>query len=548
MRQWKVVALLLATGLMVSSVASAQSNDDQLKREVDQLKEQVRRVMEQNAQITRENADLLGRMTAVETDDSLEQRINALSESANFAATTVDSGANPISITGEFRARSGWVTDRDFGAGNDGPALDDDAEDDEGSYTDARFRVAFDFTFDKNVKTHLSLQANGLYSNNGPTTTGSVGLGDIEMYEGWIWVGNIFGRKELTAKTGRQEFVLGNEFQFGNNDFFSGETHDGSHWMWSSDNFDLHFLFAKEFASEFLNPSDHPYLFSGLGLTDGFDDDELYSLYFTLKSIKDLELDLYWIYFNGHAGASFGTLGNHLGSASTGDSFGPATFAGAGKNAFDFYYHTFGIRLDGMFNVAAGLDYNIEFAYQTGNLSDGTNADVEGLALEAELGITFNANNHFRLFVRFLWAEGADNNDTGYIPLFPERHAQATNVGGNGDRRARYGILDIIPMDNVITVQLGLTFDPAAAWTLGITGIYAEHDEDVQTIAGNMSDNLGFEIDLFAEYRHSSQTTFSAGLGFFFPDDGAPLQGGGFVGNNDDDVTVLFYLQTRVTF
>jgi hypothetical protein len=425
------VALLLAFGLVASSMASAQSNDDQLKREVDQLKQQVRQVMEQNAQITRENADLRGRMEAVETDDSLELRINALAESANFAATTVDSVANPITISGEFRSRNGWVTDRDFGAGTNPAGLDNDSEDDEGSYTDARFRVALDFTFDKNVKTHFSMQANGLYDNGDTPAFGNFGLGSIDLYEGWIWVGNIFGRRELTAKTGRQEVVLGNEFQFGNNDFFSGETLDGSHWAWTSDNFNLHFLFAKLWASEVLNTRDHPYAFAAA--TDGYDDDELYSLYFTLKSIKNVELDLYWIYLNGHAGAALGTLGNGLGSASTGDTKG--SFA-----SDDFYYHTFGIRLDGVFDVAAGLDYNIEFAYQTGNLTDGTNADVEGIALEAELGITFNANNHFRLYVRFLWAEGADKNDTGNIPLIPDRHTQPTNPRGNDDPRARNGV------------------------------------------------------------------------------------------------------------
>ena len=531
MRQWKVVALVLTFGLFASSFASAQSENDQVRRELDQVKQQLRKVLDQNAQILRENAELRGRVDEVQTNDTLEQRINALADNLDYAAgTTVNSVANPITISGEFRARSGYTVDRDFGAFNG------NAEDDEGSYTDARFNVAFEFDFDKDVTTHFELMANALYGN-GNADPNAGDLDEINLYQGWILVRNIFGRKELSAKTGRQEIVLGNEYQFGNNDFFSGETFDGSHWMWESDNFTLHFLFAKlNVQNPFVNPADHPFPNAGSG--DGFDDDELYSLYFTLTSIKNLTVDLYWIYFNGHNGGSFGTLANALGSSSTGDAL---KFAGGP----DFYYHTFGIRFDGVFDVAAGLDYNVEFAYQTGNLS-GSSVDVEGFSVEAELGITFNSNNNFRLYARFLFAEGADSNNTGYIPLFPERHAQATNLGGNDDRRARYGVLDIIPMDNVLTVQVGLTFDPAADWTLGLTGLWAQHDEDVVTPSGS-SDDIGFEIDLFGEYRYSNQTTFSAGIAAFFPDDAAPLKGGGFAGN-DDDVTVLFYLQTRVVF
>ena len=49
-------------------------------------------------------------------------------------------------------------------------------------------------------------------------------------------------------------------------------------------------------------------VFAGTG--NGYDDDELYSLYFTYEGIQDHTIDLYWIYFNGHNGGSMGTLGN----------------------------------------------------------------------------------------------------------------------------------------------------------------------------------------------------------------------------------------------
>jgi hypothetical protein len=532
------VALILAVGFVFAPLAQAQSDND-LRQEVDQLKADLRQVLDQNARIMGENSELRVKVEGIEAADStLEGRINALSESLNFApSTTVNSVANPITFTGEFRNRQGWTFDRDFGANGD--------RDDDGSYHDARYNVGLTYEFDRNVVTHFSMQANGLFGN-GDTPAGnnsgagfsksegffsssdSGDLSDIDLYEGWIHLNNLFGRKEFSVRTGRQEIVLGNEFQFGNNDFFSGETFDGAHWAWESENFDLRFIFAK-MATRGGNFStrNHPYAFSG----NGFDDDEIYSLYFTLKTIKDTELDLYWIYFNGNDGGSVGTLGNSFGGGA------------------DFYWHTIGIRLAGMFNVAAGLDYNVEFAYQFGDIKQtggGSDIDVDGFAVEAEVGITFNRNNNFRVFVRFLFTDGSDKSDeAGYIPLFTERHAQAGSGGGT-NYRARYGLMDIIPLANVLTLQGGLHFDPRADWTIGATFIWAQLDEDV-TISGQKEDDLGFEVDIWAEYRYSDQTTMGFGLGLFFADDATPLAGGGFAGN-DDDLAFLFYGQVRVIF
>lgn len=531
MRKWNVVAALLAFGFIMSPFAAAQQ-DDNLRDEVNQLKNDLKRVMSQNQQILSENADLRSRVDGVE-DNTLEERINALAESLDYAAgTTVNSVANPITISGEFRVRSGWTFDRDFGT----DFANSEDEDDNGSFHDARFRVAFDFDFSRDVTTHFSLQSNGLF-DNADTPAGGNGLSEIDLYEGWILVRNIFGRKELSNKTGRMEIVLGNEFIFGNNDFFSGETHDGTHWMWSSDNFDLHFIFTKMAITENLNTRDHPY--ASVGSFRGFDDDEMYALYFTLKTIENHVLDLFWVYLNGNNGTSLGTLGNGLNDPANGDNVKGTA------NTNEFYYHTFGLRLAGTFDVAAGMDYNINFAYQTGdvNVAGGANLDVDAFAVEAELGLTFNADNHFRVYVRFLYAEGADGDDLGFIHLFPERHAQA-NRDDHTAIRARYGIMDIIPMDNVMSLQAGLTFDPATDWTVGLVGLWATTDEDV---AANTDEDIGFEIDLFAEYRYSAETTFSAGIGFFFADESAPYKGGGFAGDNDD-VAVLFYLQSRVVF
>ncbi|MEZ6196231.1 MAG: alginate export family protein [Planctomycetota bacterium] len=526
MRTWNVVVLLLVAAFVVAPCVQAQSDDD-LRNEVQQLKADLQKVIATNARIADENEALRNKVDGIAVDDnSLEARINALSEQLNYsAATTVNSVANPITFTGEFRSRGGWVFDRNFGAAGD--------YDDSGNFVDARFLVGMTFEFDRNVVTHLSIQANGLYGN-GDTPAGSDDdLGNVDVYEAWIHLNDLFGRKEFSARTGRQEVVLGNEFQFGNNDFFSGETHDGTHWMWQSENFNLHFLWMKgaldSSTSSAFSTRNHPYVTAG----NGYDDDELYTLYLTIKSLKDMEIDLYWIYVNGTAGDSVGTLGNG---------------AIGGRDAF---YHTFGARIGGMFNVAAGLDYNLEFAYQTGDMTAIGASDIDIDAFAIEVGARHHLQRQQQLpRLRPLpLRRGFGRCRRDRLPAaLPERHAHAGS-GGKQNYRARYGIMDIVPMTNVLTVQGGLHFDPRADWTIGLTVLWAEHDEDVftGTTSDGLDDSIGFEIDVFAEYRYSDQTTLGFGLGVFFPDDGAPLANSNAAGN-DDDIAVLIYTQVRVIF
>src|SRR5262249_41747784 len=139
------------------------------------------------------------------------------------------------------------------------------------------------------------------------------------------------------------------------------------------------------------------------------DNDELYAAYFTLKSIKCMALDLYWIYVNGHGIASENP---DSGASNSGASTTFEDDLYAGTTA---YYHTFGARLGGTFNVACGLDYNVEAAFQTGNGKDPgvADVDIDNWTVEGELGLTFNKSNRFRVFARTLFAEGPDGNSTG---------------------------------------------------------------------------------------------------------------------------------------
>jgi len=529
MRKWNVVALVLALGVMLAPVALAQQGNQE-RTEVEQLRHDLaemfkgQQALKQGQErLARENASLREQLNQTVPGSSvLEQHINALADDMDYAAANVNAeNAQKVTMDGEFRIRSAYVSDFDFFSG------DGDFADDDGTYVDYRMRVGLNFNFDADVSARFVMQASGLYGGNGSDFGSSFpgyGYGDggpgvssypsvhslqgdspLSMYEGWMQFDNVFGREELSVRAGRQEIVLGNEFQFGNNDYHAGMTWDGSHMQWSAEAFNLSLIWATLDTDATYNGLTHPVWVPGTAFTGGYggtpatyDDTEMWALYFTLNSIENVTMDLYWIYMSND---------------------------GDEPHA---YYHTVGARIAGTFDVAAGLDYNLEAAMQTGDLG-GTDFEIGGWTVEAELGITFDAESNFRLYSRFLWAEGEDDDSLGYKLLAPEHHS-------NTGYRARYGFMEIIPMWDVLTWQVGATFDPATDWTIGATLLMASRDSEFW----GDNDDMGWELDLFAENRYSAQTTVGGGVGLFFSDEDSVW--------GDEDVAVMLYMQARIAF
>jgi len=493
MRKWKVLAAMLAVAFVVPT-SFAQTQEDVL-HELKALKDRVSTLESENAHLRTTVTD--------QNDQELESQINALTDRL-VAGTTVKSAANPVTLTGEFRFRNTWSLGESATGG-----------DHDGSWNDALVRLGFQYDFTRDVTAFAELQTHWAFGQGAsPSASGSnYGSGNVDVYQAWLEIRNLFDRAELSTRTGRQEIVLGNQFQFGNADWYNGFTFDGTRWDWDSESFSLTALVLK------LNSNDGD-LNQNPSFNNNHDDDELYSLYFTLKTIQNHELDLYWIFVNGNGGNVNSSIANNAGATA------PST-------GTDDFWHTFGARIGGMFpDIAAGMDWNVEFAYQTGDYANDT-LDVDNFALEAELGLTFNKESNFRVFVRFLWAEGADSGETGYITLFPNRHS-------NSGFRARYGAFDLIPMSNVVTVQGGFHFDPADAWTLGLGVIWAGEDEGA---AGGDDEDYGWEIDAFAEYRYSEHLVFNIGVALVFPEDALEA-----AWNIDDDMQFLAYVQARLLF
>ena len=478
----KLNRFLTALGVVsFCATSSVAQNPEQLQQELNALKAEV--------------ASMKAEKSSVAREESVETEVNRMSERL-AAATSVDSKANKITLTGEFRFRS--YLELGDNAGN---------VERDGWFNDSRVRLGFGYDFSRDVSAYAELQTNFVYGDSDVNGQKD----DVGLYQAWVKTANLFGRPEFSAKWGRQEVVLGNQFQFGNADWYNGVSFDGTRYDWSSESFDLTGLWLRTATlgsgDSNQGPDYGPNAING----DGHDHDEFYSVYFTLKTIKNHKLDLYWIYANLHDGFTANSFSSNL----------------AGTTA---YFHTLGARIGGNVDVAAGLDWNLEAAYQTG--SAGT-ADVENLAVEGEVGVMFNKDNKIRAWLRGLYAEGPEGNETGYLPLFPNAHSNTANF------RARYGSFDVFPMTDVFALTGGVHFDPAKDWTLGLSAVWGQTESDQPA---NVDDSYGFEIDVWAEYRYSEAMTFAMGVAFLFPDD--QLVGGTF----DTDTQFLFYMQARLFF
>jgi len=525
MNRWKSASALLTVAL-VASVSFGQT-PEKMQQDLDQLKATVQSLSKGLAEQKAENEALKAQVAGTQ-QDVLETEVNRLTDRL-AAATTVTSKASQITMGGEFRYRDTYALGDNLGGGEH-----------DGNYGDARVRINFLYNFTKDVSAFAELQTAWAHGDNTEGPVSAVEFGgatDVNLYQGWLRVGNIFGRSEFSSKVGRQEITFGHQFQFGNADWFDGVVFDGARWDWDCTGFSLTALALKLASSDGNGDFNQYTAFQGT-----HDDDELYGLYFTLKSIKNHTIDIYWMYVNGHGGSAING-GTYAGFGNNAD------LGGAGITGFLYpgsqaYFHVVGARIGGWFDVAAGLDYNVEGAYEFGGVhnlaADGSDPDVSAGTVEAEVGLTFSSSSKFRVFGRFLYAAGPGNDDVGYLTLYGNRHSNTASF------RARYGLMDVIPMSNVISGQLGLHFDPANDWTLGATGLWAGSDEEGSNGAitgGNDDDAYGWEVDLWGEYRYSENLTFGAGVALLFPDDQ-----GQFLWGLDSDTQVLGYIQARLAF
>lgn len=380
-------------------------------------------------------------------------------------------------------------------------------------------------------------------------TGGFAGAGNdlVQLYQAYIEMNDI-ADYPLSLRIGRQELVYGREWLVGNNDAginFSGLSFDAVKLVYDTDLFSVDAWASK--MADFSTP-----LFAGVQEEDA--DIDFFGAYGSWKGIENMVIDGYVLWLR--SGQSVDPI---LGTTDTSDVFNLYTVGGRVAGAWDIMGF-----LPGM------LDYNIEAAFQFGDNNIGSAADptdsgeFEGWAFNAMAGYTFTEVQWTpRVEAEYAFFSGDDDaldEDTEeFVRLFSDVHYGELNMGGDLDQLAtnlhilRFGA-SAVPVER-LTVKadfylfwleeddedgfaktFGLPQFEASTWSVGpLTVPISQIGDD---------NEVGYELDIVADYQYTEDLNLRAGWAHFFVDDALENAWGA---GQDDDVDYL-YVQALLVF
>ena len=275
------------------------------------------------------------------------------------------------------------------------------------------------------------------------------------LYEGYVQEDNIFG-SDLSIRFGRQILSYDDQRIIGGLKWSLATPNfdDAIKLMYNSDEFDVDAFAAKK---------------NECFLTEACDDDDLYGVHATIKTIADNTLSVY-------------TFIEHEGSLTR---------------------YTLGARLKGEFS---GVDYTLELPFQTGQESD--TVDISAYAFAGRAGYNLGGANDIRIGGEFVYATGDDGTvgENGAFSVI-----QGTNHAhlGNMDQIGAGGMTDIMAYN--------INGSAKATPDLKVIGAYWMFTE-VEVGVG-VPDDLGSEIDVTAIYKYNKALTLKGGYSMFFPGD-----------------------------
>jgi hypothetical protein len=372
----------------------------------------------------------------------------------------------------------------------------------------------------------------GLFAGQGDDT--------IQLYQAYIEM-NDLGDYPLQVRIGRQELVYGREWLLGNNNAgrnFSGLAFDAIKASYDTDLYRVDAWFSKlvDFSSP-LVASIPAALAAGFPENDA--DIDFYGVYGTYKGIENLTIDGYWMFVRNAAGK--------LADLSVG---GDVNWVNTDKvNTL----HTIGGRVAGGWEVGDGmLDASGELAFQFGDtgMTDGiTNdaGDYEGWAANIMGGYTFtNVEWTPRIEAEYAYFSGDDELDEdmgSFVRLFSDVHYGELNIGGNLDAGT----------SNMHIIRVGASAVPVEKLTVRGDFYYFMLAEDdvaggattfgVNQVTG-FDDDVGYELDLIADYQYTEDLNLRVGWAHFFADDAVENSWGG--GVDDDDMDYVYAQATLV--
>lgn len=463
---------------------------------------------------------------------------------------------NMFKFHGELRLRADYLNNYgDFNDNNGCPTCNDD----QAMFFPSRARVAMEGQFTKNVSAWIEIQNTWVWGasgsgNNGYTPPGYVrgtgynSTGNMELYQANMTLDELWS-DNFSLTFGRQELVLGNELLLGDNDFYSGFTHDGIVATWDLEKWDVNLWYFREAEGSVSNVNGAnfpPPLTIPGNVAGGLD---FYGGYATWDiGTMDMLLDFYYMNMNVHNNSA------------------PPPPTGEVTNVM-----TYGVRFArDMVMGEKGFMWNFEYAMQGGDIRNiatatpGYNNKLKGDFTEFMFGYNFsNGDNNHKVYLRYESMSGDDsaagaNQSSDYDGW----------VGMPGDIHDRFGKGDwFLPT----TTATGTGFGPAGsgalaqtrgidAWSIGYNGFYNDRHEfgiaywdygvnNTDNLATGLSDKLGSAYDIWYGFNYTRNVAFEANYSSFDPGDFYLGNGvGPVVAANPGDSATRLYGQVRLRF
>jgi len=200
----------------------------------------------------------------------------------------------------------------------------------------------------------------------------------------------------------------------------------------------------------------------------------------------------------------------------------------------------FGVGLGGLI---AGVDWRVSAAFQDSTAEDdsGAETDTEAFMVDTEVGYHIRPFLNSRAWVGFHLDTGNDeSNDENerYDPLFYERHYNA-------------GLMDIVNWGNLTYITVGYEVRPTDRLKAGIVWHNFSASEDTMNstvslnnglgmILSDGEDDIGNEIDIYANHEYGENFDVTGRVGLFSPGD--------MFASPDDETQLQLYAQARWHF
>jgi len=427
----------------------------------------------------------------------------------------------PFTIHGEVRSRAEYDNNVDDLHDSQNPTATEPGFDDGALFFPYRVRIAAEGHFTKNVSGWIEFQNTGVwgdslngspfFSAGGPRQNADIfGATKTQMYQGNITLSHLWS-KNFTLKLGRQEIVAGNELMLGDEDFYSGITHDGAVGTWDLKSVDIMAWWTRSTQDNLqtlpaVNEGDlTPDAIDWSGAAD-VDNVDFWGGYATWDLKKNQILDVYLMNLdNRGVGARIETIG--------------ARYAHDDRTKSSFYWNV---------EIAQQFGTAVSALVAANPVAVPDDISASGTVVEGWFGYNWKkAKNLHRFYGRFEMASGDDAGTTDKYEGFVQQYGDFHNRLGHGDWFHLDGNLSGIASDNLMVCSPG-NFGCGSgiqAFSVGYDGFYNDRHEfgaafwsyaldqatDVDpTAAVQNEDALGTAVDLWYGFTFSKNVSFEA--------------------------------------